>query len=109
MDKIILNNNTNLEIDSIVNTTNGMVITFKEKTINDLESEMTKDNLSKLQVANSNGEVYGIYNNLICNSITKNLIDSSITVNLSKLDDTQVKIAELQQTIDTLVLANLGV
>lgn len=109
MDKIILNNNTSLEFNSISNNGNGLSITFKSKTIAELEGLMAKENLTKLQVVNSTGEVYGIYNNLEYTSITKNLTDSSVTVNLTKLDDTQVKIAELQQTVDTLVTASLGV
>lgn len=109
MDKIILSNNTNLEFNSISNNVNGLLITFTNNTITELEPLMVKENLVKLQIANSTGEVYGIYNNLECTSITKNLKDSSIMVNLSKLDDTQVKIAELQKTVDTLVLTNLGV
>lgn len=99
MDKIILTNNTNLEFNKISNNGNGLAITFTGKTITELEGLMTKENLTKLQVANSNGEVYGIYNNLECASITKNLTDSSITVNLFKLDDTQVKIAYLQTQV----------
>lgn len=99
MNKIILTSNTNLEFSSISSNGNGLAITFINKTIKELEQLMTKDNLSKLQVSNENNEVYGIYNNLICNSITKNLTDSSITVNLTKLDDTQVKIAELQTQV----------
>ena len=109
MDKIILNNNTSLEFNSIANNGNGLAITFGSKTIAELETVMTKDNLTKLQIANTSNEVYGIYNNLECTSIAKNLTDNSIIVNLSKLDDTQVKIAELQKTVDTLVITNLGV
>lgn len=99
MDRIILTNNTNLEFNSISNNENGLAIKFTTKTITELETLMTKENLNKLQIANATGEVYGIYNNLECISITKNLTDSSITVNLFKLDDTQVKIADLQKQV----------
>lgn len=103
MDKIILTDNTNLEFNSISNNVNGLSITFATKTITELEPLMTKENLTKLQIANATGEVSGIYNNLECDSITKNLVDNTTTVNLTKLDDTQVKLDELQKTVDTLL------
>lgn len=109
MNKIILTNNESLEITSITTVINMFAITLVNKTIQDVEALMTKDNLTKLQLVNENNEVYGIYNNLICDSITKNLTDNSVAINLSKLDETQVKIAELRSTVDSLVLANLGV
>ncbi|GEP65802.1 hypothetical protein CBE01nite_35700 [Clostridium beijerinckii] len=110
MDKIILNNNISLEFNSIYNSGEvGLIINFTNKSITELETLMTKDNLTKLQVANSTGEVYGIYNNLECTSITKKLTDNSVTINLTKLDDTQIKIAELQQTVDALVATTLEV
>lgn len=99
MDKVILNNGTNLEFNSISNNKNGIAIILTNKTITELETLMAKENLTKLQVANATGEVYGIYNNLECTSITKNLVNNSITVNLTKLDDTQVKISDLQKQV----------
>jgi endonuclease V-like protein UPF0215 family len=105
MEKIILANSETLEFSKF----EGFNITVEGKTIEELEKLFTKSNLIKIQVVREDGVVYGVYNNLICDSITKNLTDNSITANLSKLDDTQVKIEELQKTIDTLVLANLGV
>ena len=86
MNKIIFNNNTSIDFSLIINTINGLSITFENKTSDELEILMTKNNLSKFQIANSSGEIYGIYNDLECGSITKNLADSSITVNLSKID-----------------------
>jgi hypothetical protein len=108
MDKIILNDNTSLEFSLISSNGNGLTITFTENTIEGLEPVMTKDNLVKLQVANSNGDVYGIYNNLSCKSITKDLTDNSITVNLKQLDSLEIKVENLQSTVDILVLSSLS-
>ena len=104
MDKLILNDNTNLEFSLISSNGNGLEIIFTEKIIESLELVMTKSNLIKLEIANSNGEVYGIYNNLECVSITKNLADTTITVNLKQLDSLEVKVEELQSTVDILIL-----
>lgn len=103
MDKIILNDNTSLEVNSIANFNNALAITFTGKTITDIEPLMTKENLTKIQEVHEDETVYGVFNNFECVSITKNLADESITINLSKLDDTQVKLDELQKTVDILV------
>lgn len=99
MDKIILNDNTSLEFNSVTNFSNALAITFTGKTITDIEPLMTKENLAKIQEVHEDETVYGIFNNFECISITKNLADESITVNLSKLDDTQVKITDMQTQI----------
>lgn len=104
MDKIVLNDGTTLEFEK----TEGLNITFKDKTIEELEKVFTKENCSKVQFTTEKGEVYGIYNNLECTSIIKNLSDSTVTVNLNKLDDLKVKVADLQQTVDELVLNTLN-
>ena len=84
MDKIILNDNTNLEFEK----SNGLSnITIANKTIEELEALLTTENLSKVQIANSNNEVYGNYTNLKGISITKMLTDGSIVI---KLEETVV-------------------
>ncbi|WP_315069606.1 hypothetical protein [uncultured Clostridium sp.] len=99
MSKIILNDNTNLEFSSITNLANNLTVTFTEKTITDIEPLMVKENLTKVQEVSEDGTVIGVYNNLECTSVTKNLADSSVIINLTKLDDMQVKIENLQTQV----------
>jgi RNA-binding protein YhbY len=82
MDKIILNNGTNLEFLK----SNGLnSVTIENKTIEELEKLLTTENLVKVQFSNSNSEVYGNYENLECVSITKYLADESIAINLKEI------------------------
>ena len=103
MDKIILNDGTNLEFDKV----EGLNITFKDKTIEELEKVFTEENCNRVQLTTEKGEVYGIYNNLECTSITKNLEDSTVIVNLKELNTLEVKVEQLQNTVDDLVLNSL--
>lgn len=102
MNKIILKDGTTLEFskEEVLN------VTFTDKTVDELEKVFTKENCSKVQLATSD-EVYGIYNNLECTSITKNLEDSTVTVNLKELNTLEVKVEQLQATVDTLVVSGL--
>lgn len=109
MDKIILNDNTTLNFSLIENTSKGLTLTFIDKTIAELEIIMIKDNLTKISLANENGKVYAVYNNLTCNNIAKKLVDGTVTVDLYELSDTEIKLNELQTTLDALVTTNLGV
>lgn len=95
MDKIILKNKTEL----IFNKIERLNITFADKTVEELEKAFTKENCSRVQFATENGEVYGIYNNLECTCITKNLEDDTITVNLNQLDNTVVRINDLEDAV----------
>ena len=101
--KIILKDKTALEFVNV----EGLSITFKDKTIEELEKVFTKENCSKVQFTTEKGEVYGIYNNLECTSITKNLEDKNVTVNLKELDDLKIKVEQLQNTVDNLVTNSL--
>ena len=103
MDKLILNDGTVLGFTKA----EGLNITFTDKTIEELEKVFTKENCNKVQLATNTGEVYGIYNNLECTSIVKNLEDSSITLNLMQLDDLAVKVKDLQNTVDLLVMGEV--
>ena len=103
MDKIILNDGTTLEYSRI----EGINITFTDKAIEELENSFTKENCSKIQLSKSTGEIYGIYNNLECTSIVKNLEDNTVVVNLKQLDDLKVQVEQLQATVDTLVVSGL--
>lgn len=104
MNKIILKDKTSLEFNKI----EGLNITFADKTVEELEKAFTKDNCSKVQLTTSMGEVYGIYNNLECTSITKNIEDETVTVNLNQLNDLAVKVEILQSTVDELVTNSLN-
>nr|WP_321026279.1 hypothetical protein [Clostridium neonatale] len=103
MDKIILNDGTKLEFSKV----EGLNITFTDKAIEELENSFTKENCSKMQLSKSTGEIYGIYNNLECTSIVKNLEDNTVVVNLKQLDDLKAQVEQLQATVDTLVVSGL--
>lgn len=95
MNKIILKDGTMLEFNKI----EGLNITFTDKTVEELEKTFTKENCSKVQLATENGKVYGIYNNLECLSITKNVKDSSVAVRLKELDSTAIRIDNLEGAV----------
>lgn len=103
MNKIILKDGTTLEFskEEVLN------VTFTDKTVDELEKVFTKENCSKIQLVTENGDIYGIHNNLECTSITKNLEDSTVTVNLKELNTLEVKVEQLQATVDTLVVSGL--
>lgn len=103
MEKIILNNKAELEVKEFTGTT----IILENKTIEELEQLFTKENLIKIEVKQENGDVTGIYNNLECISITKNLEDNTIIVNLRQLDALKLELEQLKETVDTLVLSGL--
>lgn len=103
MEKIILNDGTTLEIKSM----EGLNIVLDNISIEELEKAFTKENCSKIQLTTSTGEVCGIYNNLECVSIIKNLEDSTVIVNLKELNDLEVKMEDLQNTVDTLVIGEV--
>lgn len=103
MDKVILKDGTTLDFIK----TEGLNITFTDKTVEELENVFTKENCSKIQLTTEKGEVYGIYNNLECTSITKNLNDSTVLVTLKQLDDLIVKVEDLQNTVDMLVMGEV--
>lgn len=103
MDKIILKDGTTLEFNKI----EGLNITFLNKTVEELEKLFTKENCSKVQLTTATVEVYGIYNNLECISIIKNLEDETVTVNLKELNALEVKVEQLQTTVDTLITSGL--
>ena len=52
-----------------------------------------------MQFATSSGDVYGIYNNLECTSITKKLEDKNVIVNLKELDSTAIRINNLEGAV----------
>lgn len=95
MDKMILKDGTTLEFEKA----EGLNITFKDKTIEELEKVFTKENCSKVQFTPSSGEVYGIYNNLECVSITKNVKDYTVTVHLKELDSTSIRLGNLEGAV----------
>lgn len=103
MNKIILKDGITLEFKK----SEGLNITFTDKTVEELEKVFTKENCSKIQLGTEKGEVYGIYNNLECTSIIKNLEDSTVTVKLKELNTLEVKVEQLQNTVDDLVLSTL--
>lgn len=103
MNKIILSDGTTLEFA----IAEGVNITFTGKNVGELEKVFTKENCSKVQLATEKGDIYGVYNNLECTSITKNLEDSTVTVNLKELNTLEVKMKDLQNTVDLLVIGEV--
>lgn len=82
MNKIILKDGTVLEFIQSLGIDN---INVKNKTVDELEEILTKDNLSEVQFTYENGEVYGKYdNNLTLISLTKNYITNEIIMKLKE-------------------------
>ena len=100
MNKLILKDGTILEFSKI----EGLNISFTDKTIEELEKVLTKENCNKIQLVTESEEVYGIFNNLECTSITKNLDGSTVIVHLRQIDDLKIKVEHLQSTVEDLVL-----
>lgn len=98
MDKIILKDGTTLEFSKV----EGLNVNFTNKTVEELEKVFTKENCIKVQLSKSTGEVYGIYNSLECTSITKNLEDSMVTVNLRQVDDISARVETLENAVGDL-------
>lgn len=84
MNTIILNNKNGTEIKfSQAYGIDRMVI--ENKSVEELESLLTKENLKNVDITTSNGEINGKYENLECVSITKYLEDSSIVIELRQI------------------------
>lgn len=81
MDKLILNNGTTLEI---IDSMGLQKIEIADKTMDELESLLTTENLSNVQFATSEDLVYGIFQNLKFISITKYISDGSISIQLAE-------------------------
>ena len=105
MDKIILNNNTSLEVQSITTLTNGLTFTFKGQTIDNLEALLTKENLSIVKIKNDTDEIYATYNSLFCLSITKIISTNTIVATLYQEDSTQERISTLENQSSEMLLA----
>lgn len=84
MDKIILANGTELEVSDLISIGEKLKITFKNKTIDELEQLMTKENLTQIKFTNSKDEVFGNYANLEYASVTKYVEDKSIVIELKE-------------------------
>ena len=82
MNKIILNNGNEIEFSEAYGI-DRMVI--ENKTVDELENMLTKENLEKIDITTSNGEINGKYENLECISITKYLENSSIVIELRQI------------------------
>lgn len=84
MDKIILNDKTELEI----NYKFGLNITLSNKTIDELEEIFTSENLKSVEFI-TNNQICGKYENLELVSLSKNYITKEITVLLKEINITQ--------------------
>jgi hypothetical protein len=96
MDKIILNNGTSLDVASIVTSTNGLILTFSNQSIDNLETSMTKSNLSVVKLATSDNTVYATYHNLSCLSIAKMIESGNIVVTLYQENDMEERVSTLE-------------
>ena len=107
MDKIILNDGASIDIDSsgIVTSTNGLILTFANQTISDLETLMTKANLAVIKFAKSDGSIYAAYNNLGCLSISKMISSGNIVVTLYTENATEERITNLENQNSEMLLA----
>lgn len=84
MENIILNNGIKIKIKNI-SIGALQIIMDNSKTVEELEKIFTKDNLKTLKVENSEGIIYGNFYNMQCISITKNITNCTIFINLEQL------------------------
>jgi hypothetical protein len=114
MEKLELKNGEQIEIlDGASENTVKVVTTID--TFDALYKKFTDDNLSEISFYNSSDVVCAVYNNKTLKNVTlaTETIDEVevfvATINLKDIDNTQLSINSLQETVDTLVLGSLGV
>ncbi|MDF2881563.1 MAG: hypothetical protein K0R54_2120 [Clostridiaceae bacterium] len=105
MDKVILNNGTSLDVESIAVLTNGLALTFTNQTVDNLDSLFTPSNISEIKFVTSDGNVYADYKNLSYISILKIAATGEIIVTLAMADTTQQQINDLRSQVAEMLLA----
>ncbi|WBK39612.1 hypothetical protein CB452P1_000028 [Clostridium phage CB452P1] len=78
MEKMKLKDGTIIEYDYSF----GMTFFATKYTIDELESKLTKDNLTSVEFTTNSDGIFGIYNNLELMSISKNYITKEISIEL---------------------------
>lgn len=116
MEKLKFINETILEINSIKTDSNNLEVTFKNKSVTELETVFDNKNFrSELQVLSESDEVIAILKGYTGSCVTyfieknktvdetTNEIADIITVSIPKVDDTEQKIDAMQLQIDELM------
>ena len=80
MDKIIFANGETLDFSKVSNVCFGIIV--ENKTVGELETLFTKENLSTVKFINSANKIYSNYTNLECVSITKYIESGEILIAL---------------------------
>ncbi len=115
MEKIRLKNQTVLEFKEIEDNLQSVQLTFIDKELADLKLQFDdKNNLTIFEILTDGDVVCAEYNNYVLDKYT--LQDTEITVSLIKLNETELRIATLEEkikaqesAIDTLILESLEV
>lgn len=105
MDKVVLNNGTSLDVNSIKVLSNGLALTFTNQTVDDLKSLMTPSNLLEVKLQTSAGDTYGIYEKMNCLSINLMYSTNDVVVTLYIADTTQEQINILREQVAEMLLA----
>lgn len=104
MNKIVLNNGKEINVISANASCFSVKISANE--VMDLFNELTEDNLEKIEIKN-NDTTYEIITNKCRSSVN---YDGEIAIfYLNDVDVAAKKIKELEDTIDTLILSNMGI
>lgn len=115
MDKIIIRNQE-IEILSANSLENGLEIKTGELTLATVETLFPTTDIVSFEIANEAGEVYGKYANLKTYAIVKNAteledgtVEETISVKLGVVNNTTVRLNQVEEAVDTLVMASLGI
>lgn len=109
MQKIILNDGTKIEnvVDGerynleVQCTSSNMIIIL---------NSLTESNLSKYLLTNENEtEVYGAYTNKKCVGCSYDSEKGIAIFNLVELDKTEMRLKALEDTVDALILSDIGI
>lgn len=114
MDKLIINNQE-VELLFAGSIANGIVLETNKITIQQAEELFPTNEIVAFKLANASNVIYGIYSGLKAYSIAKiseekedGTVEDVIQVKFGIVNKTTERINQLEETVDTLVLAQLG-
>ena len=114
MDKIIINNQE-INIVSASHIENGLVLTTKELNLVGAELLFPAKELINFEIANSDNVIYGIYANLKVYALSKKIMELEdgateeiIEIRLGIANNTTQRLGTVEETVDMLVMSQLG-
>jgi len=101
LDKIILANNSEFEIEVGSSLSDIRVLSQTKKDMLAIWELLTSDNLKTIQIQNNEGSTYGVYENLILDHETSSIQkDGTILTSFSLREKTEIEL--LREEINTL-------